>query len=93
MSINNCVRESRNYQVEKKIETKMSGRNVLSWTERIKVLDHLIIGDNRYTSLAAEGLIEEYELYFLGLKMKGVSEARRRIYRAKLFGGLSDSST
>ncbi len=58
---------------------------------QIKVLDHIIIGDNRYTSLAAEGLIEEYELDFLGLKMKGVSEARRRIYRAKLFGGLSDN--
>ena len=60
---------------------------------QIKVLDHLIIGDNCYTSLAAEGLIEQYEMDFLGLKMKGVSEARRRIYRAKLFGGLSDSST
>jgi DNA repair protein RadC len=59
---------------------------------QIKVLDHLIIGDNRYTSLAAEGLIEECELDFLGLKMKGVSETRRRIYRAKLFGGLSDNS-
>lgn len=60
---------------------------------QIKVLDHIIIGDNRYISLAAEGLIEQYELDFLGLKMKGVSEARRRIYRAKLFGGLSDSSS
>ena len=57
---------------------------------QIKVLDHVIIGDNRYFSFAAEGLIEQYELDFMGLKLKGVSEARRRIYRARLFGGLAD---
>ena len=55
---------------------------------QVKVLDHLIIGDNRYFSFAVEGLIEQYELDFLGLKVKGVSEARRKLYRAKLFGGL-----
>ncbi len=55
---------------------------------QIKVLDHIVVGDNRYYSFAAEGLIEQYELDFLGLKIKGVSEARRRLYRAKLFGGL-----
>jgi DNA repair protein RadC len=49
---------------------------------RIRVLDHIIIGDNRYFSFASEGLIEQYELDFLNLKMKGVSEARRRLYRA-----------
>lgn len=49
---------------------------------RIKVLDHIIIGDNQFFSFAGEGLIEEYELDFLNLKMKGVSEAKRRIYRA-----------
>jgi len=52
---------------------------------QIRVLDHLIIGNNRYFSFAGEGLIEEYELDFLNLKMKGVSEAKRRLYRAKLF--------
>ncbi len=52
---------------------------------RIKVLDHVIIGGNRYFSFAGEGLIEEYELNFLNLKIKGVSEAKRRLYRAKLF--------
>ncbi len=57
---------------------------------RIKVLDHIIIGNNIYFSFAGEGLIEEYELDFLNLKVKGVSEARRRIYRAKLFGGILD---
>jgi len=55
---------------------------------QVKVLDHIIIGDNKYFSFAAEGIIEQYELDFLGLKVKGVSEARRKIYRAKLFGGL-----
>ncbi|MFH0768446.1 MAG: DNA repair protein RadC [Chloroflexota bacterium] len=51
---------------------------------RIKVLDHIIIGNDRYYSFAGEGLIEEYTLDFLNLKMKGVSEAKRKIYRAKL---------
>ena len=37
---------------------------------RIKVLDHIIIGNNRYFSFAGEGLIEEYELNFLNLKIK-----------------------
>ena len=52
---------------------------------RIKVLDHVIIGGNKYFSFAGEGLIEEYELNFLNLKIRGVSEAKRRLYRAKLF--------
>lgn len=52
---------------------------------QIRVLDHIIIGNNRYFSFAGEGLIEEYELNFLNLKMGGVSEAKRRLYRAKLF--------
>ncbi|MBI4285883.1 MAG: DNA repair protein RadC [Chloroflexi bacterium] len=49
---------------------------------RLKVLDHLVIGDNRYFSFASEGLIEQYELDFLNLKMRGTAEARRRLYRA-----------
>ena len=51
---------------------------------RIRVLDHVIIGNNKYYSFAGEGLIEEYELDFLNLKIKGVSEAKRRLYRANL---------
>jgi len=51
---------------------------------QIRVLDHVIIGDNRYFSFASQGLIEEYELDFLNLKIKGVSEAKRRIYQARL---------
>jgi len=52
---------------------------------RIKVLDHIIIGNNRYYSFASEGLIEEYELDFLNLRTTGTSEAKRRRYQAKLF--------
>lgn len=55
---------------------------------RIKVLDHIVIGNDRYFSFAAEGLIEQYQLDFLNLKMRGASEAKRRIYRARLFGGV-----
>jgi len=51
---------------------------------QIKVLDHLVIGNDRYFSFASEGLIEQYELDFLGLKMKSVSEAKLRLYRATL---------
>jgi DNA repair protein RadC len=52
---------------------------------RIRVLDHIIIGNNRYFSFAGEGLIEQYELDFLKVKIGGVSEAKRRLYRAGLF--------
>lgn len=55
----------------------------------IKALDHIIIGGDGYFSFAGEGLIEDYEADFLNLKLKGVSEAKRRLYRAKLFGGLT----
>ena len=43
---------------------------------QIKVVDHLIIGNNTYFSFASKGLIEEYEMDFLGLKMKGTGEAK-----------------
>ena len=51
---------------------------------QIKVLDHIIIGDNRYYSFAGDGLIEEYEMDFLNTKLRGTSEAKRRIYKARL---------
>ena len=35
---------------------------------QIKVLDHIIIGDNKYFSFADDGLIEEYNLNFLSIK-------------------------
>jgi len=52
---------------------------------QIRVLDHIIIGSNTYFSFASEGLIEGYEMDFLNLKIRGVSETKRRLYRAKLF--------
>ena len=45
---------------------------------QIRVLDHIIIGDNTYFSFAAQGLIGEYELDFLRLKTRGTSKTRRR---------------
>jgi len=50
---------------------------------QIKVLDHIIIGGNRYFSFAAEGLIEEYELDFLNLRTVGTAEAKSSRYRAR----------
>ena len=38
---------------------------------QLKVLDHLIIGDNRYFSFADEGLIEDYDIMFQDFKKKG----------------------
>ena len=51
---------------------------------RVRVLDHIIIGDNRYVSFAGEGLIEEYEMDFLNLKLRATSEGKRRIHRARI---------
>jgi DNA repair protein RadC len=50
---------------------------------QIRVLDHIIIGNNRYYSFAGEGLIEEYETDFLNLKATGTSEAKRSRYRVR----------
>jgi DNA repair protein RadC len=47
----------------------------------IKVLDHIIIGDNRYFSFAGEGLIEEYDNELLSQKLRDAAESRRKIYR------------
>jgi len=51
---------------------------------QIRVLDHIIIGNNKYFSFAGEGLIEEYELDFINLRARGTAEAKRSRYRAKL---------
>jgi DNA repair protein RadC len=39
-------------------------------TLQVKLLDHIIIGDNRFYSFAAEGLIERYDLDFNKLKTR-----------------------
>ena len=53
---------------------------------RLRVLDHIVIGDNRYYSFAAEGLIEEYENDFVNIMLRGMAESRKRIYQAKTDG-------
>jgi DNA repair protein RadC len=45
---------------------------------QIKVLDHIVIGDNTYFSFAGEGLIEKYALDFLGVKAKQNARVSRR---------------
>ena len=39
---------------------------------RIKVLDHIIIGENKYFSFADDGLIEEYEDDFLNIRIRRI---------------------
>ncbi len=41
---------------------------------QIKVLDHIIIGENRYFSFADEGLIQKYEDNFLNLRIRSLFE-------------------
>jgi DNA repair protein RadC len=53
---------------------------------RLKVLDHIIIGENKYYSFASEGLIEEYETDFLNQMLRGAAEARKRFYRVNVIG-------
>jgi DNA repair protein RadC len=53
----------------------------------IKVLDHIIIGDNKYYSFAGEGLIEEYETDFMNQMLRNNAEARRKTNRADTPGG------
>lgn len=52
---------------------------------QIKVLDHIIIGGNKYFSFADEGLIEKYEYNFLNLKIRGVFDSgvsyRRHLHK------------
>jgi DNA repair protein RadC len=48
---------------------------------RLKVLDHIIIGDNRYYSFAGDGLIEEYETDFMNQMLRSTAEVRKRLYK------------
>ena len=43
---------------------------------QIKVLDHIIIGENRYFSFADDGLIGKYEDNFLNLRIKSLFDIR-----------------
>ncbi len=48
---------------------------------QIKVLDHIIIGEDSYFSFADEGLIEKYEDNFLNLKIRGVFDSGAGYFR------------
>jgi DNA repair protein RadC len=52
----------------------------------VKVLDHIIIGGNKYFRFADEGLIAKYEDNFLNLRIRGVfdSGAGHRQYLRKV---------
>jgi DNA repair protein RadC len=50
---------------------------------QIGVLDHIIIGENRYYSFASEGLIEKYQEDFLNIKIRDRLSTRPSRYRAK----------
>jgi DNA repair protein RadC len=45
---------------------------------QIKVLDHIVIGENTYFSFAGAGLIEEYALDFLGVKARKNARVSRK---------------
>jgi len=53
---------------------------------QIKVLDHIIIGENRYFSFADDGLVEKYEDNFLNLKIRSLFDIRPHVKdEAKVF--------
>jgi len=47
----------------------------------IKVLDHIIIGENRYFSFADAGLIKKYEDDFLNIRIKRILQANQYRYQ------------
>jgi DNA repair protein RadC len=51
---------------------------------QIKVLDHIIIGENRYYSFAGEGLVDKYEEDFLNIRIRDRFGTKSSRYRAKL---------
>ncbi|MFC1949788.1 RadC family protein [Chloroflexota bacterium] len=59
---------------------------------QIKVLDHIIIGGNRYFSFADEGLIEKYGLDFLNFRIRNVGDSRES-YRGRHTKGSSPTET
>jgi DNA repair protein RadC len=50
---------------------------------QIKVLDHIIIGNDQYYSFTADGLIEDYQADYLNLKARAVAEGRRKVYQVR----------
>ena len=44
----------------------------------LRILDHIIIGHNKYFSFADAGLLGEYELDYLNLRLRGTPRAKQR---------------
>jgi DNA repair protein RadC len=45
---------------------------------QLSILDHIIVGDNRYFSFAGEGLINEYETDFLSVMLRSSDDSNRK---------------
>jgi DNA repair protein RadC len=54
---------------------------------QIKLLDHVIIGKDNFFSFSNEGIIEEYEAEYQGLKLRGTAGAKRRSQMARKAAG------
>ncbi len=54
---------------------------------QIRLLDHVIFGEDSFFSFANEGLVEQYEEEFRDLKLHGTLEAKRRLERARKAAG------
>lgn len=48
---------------------------------RLMILDHIIIGDDKYFSFAGDGLIKKYENDFLDFMLRGTADSRHAYYR------------
>ena len=48
---------------------------------RLMILDHIIIGDDKYFSFAGDGLIKKYENDFLDFMLRGTADSRHTYYR------------
>lgn len=53
---------------------------------QINVLDHIIIGGNRYFSFADEGLIHKYEDAFLNMRVRGFNDSEDRVLSGESLG-------
>jgi DNA repair protein RadC len=50
---------------------------------QIKALDHVIISRDSFFSFSNEGLLDEYEAEYLDLKLRGTTNAKRRLDKAR----------
>ena len=55
---------------------------------QIRLMDHVIIGKNDFFSFSADGLIDEYEMEYQDMKLRGTSQAKRRLKQAQKDAGI-----